>query len=64
MNKLPDVLLSAWLLTFLGGASLCVFVLALRGPGAATDDQSESLIRCEAEVAVLEDDRPLQMLFI
>jgi hypothetical protein len=64
MSKLPDFLPSAWLLTFLGGASLCVFVLAVRGPGAGTDDQSELSIKSKAEVAVMEEDRPLQMLFI
>ena len=52
------------MLTILGGASLGIFAMTFLGSGSGKDGQSPSSIKGKVEETLLDDDGPLEMLFI
>lgn len=64
MNRSMYFFHNALLLTFLGGASLGAFAMTFLGSGTGKDGPSPPLAKGRAGEAAVDEDGPLEMLFI
>jgi hypothetical protein len=64
MNRSMNFFPNAMMLTILGGASLGIFAMTFLGSGSGKNGLSPSLAKGKAGETLMDDDGPLEMLFI